>query len=207
MHINSYNVKVGCISSKNFIKSLEEVKSFFGFKLVPIEESSINNSFSAVIIETKVEDKNLSKKIKIPKIFIQEKHQKNTSKSPFELILKLPINIIQFNQSVIDLCKKYEFSKNSLITIGEYVLDKNERVLKKGDKVLKITEKETHCISMLNFYKKSLSKNYILNKIWAYSSDTDTHTVETHIYRLRQKIQESFGDTDFIKNTKDGYSL
>ena len=61
MHSNSYNVKVGCISSKNFIKSLEEVKSFFGFKLVAIEEnseSSINNSCNAVIIETKVENKN-----------------------------------------------------------------------------------------------------------------------------------------------------
>ena len=210
MHNNSYNVKVGCISSKNFIKSLEEVKSFFGFKLVPVEEnfeSSINNSCNAVIIETKVENKNLSNKIKVPKIFIQEKHQKRVSKSPFELIFKLPINIIQFNQSVIDLCKKHEFDKNSLIKIGDYVLDKNERILKKGNKILKITEKETHFIDMLNFYQKSLSKDHILKKIWAYSSDTDTHTIETHIYRLRQKIQDSFGDTNFIKNTKDGYSL
>ena len=210
MHSNSYNVKVGCISSKNFIKSLEEVKSFFGFKLVAIEEnseSSINNSCNAVIIETKVENKNLSNKIKVPKIFIQEKHQKRVSKSPFELIFKLPINIIQFNQSVIDLCKKHEFDKNSLIKIGDYVLDKNERILKKGNKILKITEKETHFIDMLNFYQKSLSKDHILKKIWAYSSDTDTHTIETHIYRLRQKIQDSFGDTNFIKNTPDGYSI
>ena len=210
MHSNSYNVKVVCISSKNFIKSLEEVKSFFGFKLVAIEEnseSSINNSCNAVIIETKVENKNLSNKIKVPKIFIQEKHQKRVSKSSFELILKLPINIIQFNQAVVDLCKKHEFNKNSLIKIRDYVLDKNERVLKKGSKVLKITEKEAHFIDMLNFFQKSLSKDYILKNIWAYSSDTDTHTVETHIYRLRQKIQDSFGDTNFIKNTPDGYSI
>ena len=210
MHSNSYNVKVGCISSKNFINSLEEVKSFFGFKLVPIEdksESSINNNCNAVIIETKSENKNLSNKITIPKIFVQDKHQKRVSKNPFELILRLPINIIQFNQSVIDLCKKHEFNKNSLIEIRDYVLDKNERVLKKGSKILKITEKEIHFIDMLNFHKKSLSKDYILKNIWAYSSDTDTHTIETHIYRLRQKIQNSFGDNNFIKNTKDGYSL
>jgi len=210
MHNNSYNVKVGCISSKNFIKSLEEVKSFFGFKLVDIKgnsETSINNSCNAVIIETKVENKNLSKKIKIPKIFIQEKPQKGVSKNPFEAILKLPINIIEFNQTVVDLCKKYEFEKNSLVKIRDYILDKNERVLKKGSKVLKITEKETHFIDMLNFYQKSLSKDYILKNIWAYSSNTDTHTVETHIYRLRQKIQDSFGDTNFIKNTPNGYSL
>ena len=130
MHSNSYNVKVGCISSKNFINSLEEVKSFFGFKLVPIEdksESSINNNCNAVIIETKSENKNLSNKITIPKIFIQDKHQKRVSKNPFELILRLPINIIQFNQSVIDLCKKHEFNKNSLIEIRDYVLDKKIR--------------------------------------------------------------------------------
>ena len=60
---------------------------------------------------------------------------------------------------------------------------------------------------MLNFYQKSLSKDYILKNIWEYSSNTDTHTVETHIYRLRQKIQDSFGDTNFIKNTPYGYSL
>ena len=119
----------------------------------------------------------------------------------------MPINIIQFNQAVVDLCKKHEFNKNSLIKIRDYVLDKNERVLKKGSKVLKITEKEAHFIDMLNFFQKSLSKDYILKNIWAYSSDTDTHTVETHIYRLRQKIQDSFGDTNFIKNTPDGYSI
>ena len=210
MHNNSYNVKVGCISSKNFIKSLEEVKSFFGFKLVDLKENtetSINNSCNAVIIETKFENKNLSNKIKIPKVFILEKNKKIGSNNPFEVIFKLPINIVEFNQIVLDLCKRYEFEKNSLIKIKDYVLDKNERVLKKGNKVLKITEKETHFIDMLNFYQKSLSKDYILKNIWEYSSNTDTHTVETHIYRLRQKIQDSFGDTNFIKNTPYGYSL
>tara|TARA_B100000029_G_scaffold260871_1_gene257264 strand:+ start:316 stop:948 length:633 start_codon:yes stop_codon:yes gene_type:complete len=210
MHKNSYNIKVGCISSENFINSLQEVKSFFGFKLVPIEEKSenlINNNYNAVIIETKIENKDLSKKINIPKIFIQNKNQKRTSKNSFELIFKLPMNIVQFNQLVVDLCKKYEFRKNSLIKIKDYILDKNERILKKGKKLLRITEKETHFIDMLNSYDKSLSKDYILENIWSYSSDTDTHTVETHIYRLRQKIKDSFDDNNFIKNTKDGYSL
>ena len=50
-------------------------------------------------------------------------------------------------------------------------------------------------------------KNYILEKIWLYSSKTETHTIETHIYRLRQKIKETFNDEDFIKSTKDGYSF
>ena len=87
MHSNSYNVKVGCVSSKNFIKSLEEVKSFFGFKLVDLKENtetSINNSCNAVIIETKFENKNLSNKIKIPKVFILEKNKKIGSNNPLK---------------------------------------------------------------------------------------------------------------------------
>ena len=210
MHSNSYNIKVGCISSENFIKSLEEVKSFFSFKLVSIDEQSpnlIDNSYNALIVEGKLKDKNFFSKIKIPKILIQDKDQKKVSTNSFELILKLPINIIEFNQTIVDFSKKYEFDKNSLIKIRDYILDKNERVLKRGNKMLKITEKETNFIDMLNSYKKSLSKDYILKKIWAYSSDTDTHTVETHIYRLRQKIKDNFGDSDFIKNTEDGYSI
>ena len=210
MHKDSYNIKVGCISSENFINSLKEVKSFFGFNLVSINEKSqniINNNYNAVIIEAKVEKKDFSNKINIPKIFIHKETQKRLLKNPFELVFKLPMNIIHFNQIVIDLCKKHEFSKNSLVKIMDYTLDKNERTLKKGVKSLKITEKETHFIDMLNKQKKSLSKNYILENIWSYSSGTDTHTVETHIYRLRQKIKNSFGDSNFIKNTDEGYSL
>ena len=210
MHTNSYNVKVGCISSKNFINSLYEVKSFLGFDLIEIGknyEKSINNMCNAVIIESRVENKNLSNKIQIPKIFILDKNKKKMSNNPFELILKLPINLVQFNKTVVELCKKYEFNKNSLIQIKGYILDKNERILKKNKISLKITEKETHFIEMLNHYGKSLSKEYILKNIWSYSSDADTHTVETHIYRLRQKIQDSFGDNNFITNTSNGYSL
>jgi len=73
MHSNSYNIKVGCISSKNFIKSLEEVKSFFAFKLVSIDEKSenlIDNSYNALIVEGKLENKNLFSKTNIPKIFV-----------------------------------------------------------------------------------------------------------------------------------------
>ena len=210
MHTNSYNVKVGCISSKNFINSLYEVRSFLGFDLIEIGknyEKSINNMCNAVIIETKVENKNLSNKIQIPKIFILDKNKKKMSNNPFELVLKLPINLVQFNKTVVELCKKYEFNKNSLIQIKGYILDKNERILKKNKISLKITEKETHFIEMLNHYGKTLSKEYILKNIWSYSSDADTHTVETHIYRLRQKIQDSFGDNNFITNTSNGYSL
>ena len=119
----------------------------------------------------------------------------------------MPLNVVKFNQSVVDLCKKYEFNANSQIKIKDYILDKNERILKKNNKNLKITEKEINFIETLNSNKEPLTKDYILKNIWGYSSSTDTHTIETHIYRLRQKIKDSFDDENFIKNTKSGYSL
>ena len=59
----------------------------------------------------------------------------------------------------------------------------------------------------MNSSTKPLSRDFILKNIWNYSTDTDTHTVETHIYRLRQKIKDKFKDNNFIKNSKKGYSL
>jgi len=210
MHTESYNVNIACFCSKNFIKSLEELKSFFSFKIIPVDidsKNSINEKYNAIIIESDLEKKISLDKISIPKIFIQNKNQKKMTQNSFEIVFKLPISVIQFNQAIVDLCKKYEFDQNSLIKIKDYILDKNERTLKKGNKILKITEKEIYFIDTLNSSKKPLNKNYILKNIWAYSSEADTHTIETHIYRLRQKIKNSFGDNNFIKNTIDGYSL
>ena len=210
MHNNSYILNIACCSNENFIKSLEEIKSFFSFKLILVEPSSkdlLGPKYDAIIIESSIEKKIPLEKIKIPKIFIQEKNQKRLSQNSFELTLKLPINIIRFNQAVVDLCKKYEFKKNSQIKIRDYTLDKNERVLKKGNKSLKITEKEINFIETLNSSNKPVGKDFILKNIWKYSSSTDTHTIETHIYRLRQKIKENFGDNNFIKSTKEGYLI
>ena len=210
MHNNSYSINVACFCSQNFTKSLEEVKSFFSFKLISLETNtshSINKNYNAIIIESKVGKKINLSDINIPKIIIQSKNEKKIPKKPFEINFKLPINVVQFNKAVVDLTKKYEFNKNSLIKIKNYILDKNERVLRLDNKTLKITEKEIYFIETLHLSKKPLSKNYILKNIWSYSSDADTHTVETHIYRLRQKIKDNFDDNNFIRNTSDGYSL
>ena len=210
MHNNSYSINVACFCSENFTKSLEEIKSFFSFRLITLETNTshlINKNYNAIIVESTMNKKISLSDINIPKIIIQNKNEKKISIKPFEINFKLPINIVQFNKAVVDLSKKHEFNKNSLIKIKNYVLDKNERVLRLDDKTLKITEKEIYFIETLHSSKIPLSKNYILKNIWSYSSDADTHTVETHIYRLRQKIKESFGDNNFIKNTPDGYSL
>ena len=210
MHNKTYNINVECFCNENFTKSLEEIKSFFGFNLI---SKNINNKdlidgkFNAIVVELENEKKILLQDIMIPKILIQKNNKINKFKDDFSLIVKLPLNVVQFNQDIIDICKKHEFKKNSLIKIKNYILDKNTRVLKKNDITLKVTEKEVIFLEMLYSSKKPLSRNYILKNIWEYSSDTDTHTVETHIYRLRQKIKSHFNDSDFIKNSKEGYSL
>ena len=89
----------------------------------------------------------------------------------------------------------------------DYTLDKKARFLKQIHNSVKITEKEMHFIEELNNSSKPLTKDYILKNIWGYSSSADTHTIETHIYRLRQKIKNQFNDENFIKHTKEGYSL
>ena len=210
MHNSPYSVNIACFCSKNFIKSLEELKSFFSFEFDKLEgdiESSINDKYGAVIIELAAKQKISLSNINIPRIFVSNNIKKLEKKNPFEITFRLPLNVVKFNQDIIDICKKYEFNKNSLIKIKDYILDKNERILKKANRSLKITEKEINFIDALNSSRKPLSKDYILKNIWSYSSDTDTHTIETHIYRLRQKIKKIFDDNDFIKNTEDGYTI
>ena len=211
MHNDSYSVNIACLCSKDLFNSLNEIRSFFTFKINPIQNNtkSLNNEeYDAIIMESGFEKNILQNEINVPKVLIQhEKQKKGQDLDSFDLVFKMPINIIKFNQLIVNLCKKNEFEKNSLIKINDYILDKNQRILKKGSIALKITEREIDFIEKLNSSKQPLNKNFILKNIWSYSSETDTHTIETHIYRLRQKIKENFNDKNFIKSTKDGYSI
>ena len=102
---------------------------------------------------------------------------------------------------------KKEFSDNSSIKVKKYILDKNEKKLFKIDKFIILTEKEVQLIEIFLNNKKPISKDQILKFVWNYSSNADTHTVETHIYRLRKKINDKFSDNDFILNDKKGYYI
>ena len=87
------------------------------------------------------------------------------------------------------------------------MLNKNEKKLSKSNNFILLTEKEVQLLELFLKNKKPISKDSILSSVWNYSSDADTHTVETHIYRLRKKIIEKFMDERFILNNKDGYYL
>ena len=111
------------------------------------------------------------------------------------------------NTTIENIFAKKKFLKNSSIKVKNYLLDKNEKKLIKNSNSIILTEKEVHLIELLLNNPKPLSKDDILSSVWNYSAEADTHTVETHIYRLRKKINQKFMDEEFILNSKDGYHL
>ena len=119
----------------------------------------------------------------------------------------MPTSLKEINSTVEQVTAKKVFSKNSSIEIKKYLLNKNEKKLSRNDSEIILTEKEIQLLELFLDSKKPISKDKILLSVWNYSSDADTHTVETHIYRLRKKISDKFSDDNFITNTKEGYSL
>jgi DNA-binding response OmpR family regulator len=137
------------------------------------------------------------------KILATNKNEKTSN--IFDGVINLPTSVKEINKIVeISLAKK-QFLINSSIKIKDYSLDKNEKKLIKNNISLILTEKEIQLLELFLYNKKPISKNKILSMVWNYSSDADTHTVETHIYRLRKKIHEKFSDGHFILNNKEGY--
>tara|TARA_B110000495_G_C22783180_1_gene457991 strand:+ start:31 stop:357 length:327 start_codon:yes stop_codon:yes gene_type:complete len=108
---------------------------------------------------------------------------------------------------MINVITGKNFAKNSSLDIKEYLLDKNEKKLKKDKLHIVLTEKEIQLIELLFNEPKPIRKKKILELIWKYSASADTHTVETHIYRLRKKITKKFNDEKFIINDDQGYSI
>ena len=124
----------------------------------------------------------------------------------FHVSLELPIDILSFKEILNILITKYNFFKNSKIVIKDYVIDSNERCIIKQKTKVKLTEKELELILALN-NNNGLSKSFLLKSIWKYSSDLDTHAFETHLHRLRKKINKYFKDENFITEKKSSYYL
>ena len=101
---------------------------------------------------------------------------------------------------------KNKFFKQSNIKIGKYNLDLNSRKISFKDKNLDLTERETNLIIFIHD-RKDVSVKDLQKNVWDYSPNLETHTVETHIYRLRKKMKEIFGDENFIFNNNNGYSI
>jgi DNA-binding response OmpR family regulator len=124
----------------------------------------------------------------------------------FHVSLELPIDILSLKEILNILTTKYNFFKNSKIIIKDYVIDSNERCIIKQKVKVKLTEKELALILALN-NNNGLSKSFLLKSIWKYSLDLDTHAFETHLHRLRKKINKYFKDENFITEKKSFYYL
>ena len=125
-----------------------------------------------------------------------------------QLTLKeMPIKIIKLIEEINIKVLKNSFENQSEILIGKFKLNLNSRELSQKNQHLKLTEKEANIIIFLLKSKKPISVDQLQNDVWSYQPDLETHTVETHIYRLRKKIYDQFSDNNFIISTKDGYKI
>ncbi len=125
----------------------------------------------------------------------------------YDAFLELPSSLKEINAIVENIAAKKKFSINSSIKVKNYLLNKNEKKLSNSGDFIILTEKEVQLIELFLDNKKPISKKNILSSVWHYSVEADTHTVETHIYRLRKKINDKFMDENFILNNKNGYYL
>ena len=201
--MHKLNVKV--LGSSPFCSSLNELKAFLKFN--PLVDN-INDKYKIILFHMDALQDKKQKDFIYNNSFIKIcAGNKSGFKDNFDAFLQLPATIKEINAIVEDTIAKKKFNQNSSIEIKGYLLDKNEKKLSKLKNFIILTEKEIQLLDLFLNNKKPVSKDQILSSVWNYSSDADTHTVETHIYRLRKKINEKFMDEKFILNNKNGYYL
>ena len=130
-----------------------------------------------------------------------------TNEKQIHCITKLPIKISNLADQLNARLIQQNYSAQSNININKYILDINSRILKKSGNELKLTEREIDTIIFLKNENKPVKVDILQRKVWKYGEDLETHTVETHIYRLRKKIKDTFNDDLFIESKKDGYII
>ena len=196
---------------------LDEIKDNLSFK---VENFNNEDEFLKFLNENKVDKKKfiimttihkkdffLKKNFNLKNIFF---FLENNSEQNFDLnynIFKYPIDIYNLIEKInIQLIKqKYDFQ--SKIKLKNYSLDLNSRTITKDTTNLKLTEREMDIILFLNDSEKPQKINILQNQVWRYSNKLETHTVETHIYRLRKKMNDNFKDDNFIVSSDAGYFI
>ena len=176
---------------KELFNILDEIKENFEFKLEFYEndkelEKLEHDNLSDYLVLTKKKLSTVKKQITID---------------------KFPIKISELSQTLNINFLKSKFTEQSRIDLGRYYLDLNSRILNQNDTELELTEKESSILIFLKQSKDPVKINQLQEKVWGYNSELETHTVETHVYRLRKKIKDKFFDNEFIISDKEGYFL
>ena len=202
-----HKLNVLIYGSENFKSTIIEIKSYLKFNLLFSQKklSDIDPKDFDGLISNEYNIKDIPKDLNVFKILATNENK--YKKDIFDYTLNLPISVKEINNVIESVAAKKKFSKNSSIQIKLYFLDKNEKKLSKDNKSITLTEKEIQLLELFLSKDEPISKNEVLSLVWHYSSDADTHTVETHIYRLRKKIKQKFNDENFILNNKNGYYL
>jgi len=191
------------LGDDNFTRTFEELKSFFEFdyKIQNIKDfkEASSNSIYILLLET-------LKKINLANnniIVLKISDDKNIKYAN----INVPCDIVEFQKLILKNLITKKFVANAEIKVKNYLLDVNSRILIRNKMQLQLTEKETKLIELLNEKKVPLNKEQLINLIWNYSSKSETHTLETHIYRLRKKISDKFNDDNFIRISDKGYYI
>ena len=203
------NIHLHIIGSDSFSKLFKELDLNYIVSTNIISEHNIKDSFIRIIFAETLQLEKLKKLLSdnVPTVFLLNNSNfllKNKLRLlDFHISLILPIEILSLKEILNILLTKYSFFRKSKIIIKGYEIDSNQRlIMKKGIKA-KLTEKELELILALN-NKNGLDKSFLLKNIWNHNSDLESHAFETHLHRLRKKINNNFKDNKFIieKNSK-----
>jgi hypothetical protein len=206
------NTHLHIIGSQTLVSMLDELD--FNYNISCDKNIKYNNKdlFVRVIVIEKLQPTEIKKYFleNIPTIFLlNNKHYliKNKLKlMEFHVVLFVPIEFLSFKEIINILITKYNFFKKSKIIIKGYEIDSNQRVIMKNGIKAKLTEKELNLILMLE-KSNGLKKSFLLKSVWNHSSDLETHAFETHLHRLRKKMNKFFKDTKFIIEKNSLYYL
>jgi len=206
------NVQLCVLGSELFLNILNELQ----FNNILNPNSNLNQedkkiSIKVIFVENLMIKDVKNYLLKNEPIILLLKHKEYIKKNNLNLLnfhisLELPIEIFSFKEILNILVTKYNFLKKSKILIKDYEVDSNERFITKQKVKVKLTEKELELILTLN-NNNGLNKSFLLKKIWKYSHDLESHAFETHLHRLRKKINKYFKDKNFIVERNSNYYL
>jgi len=206
------NVHLHIIGSKIFTSILDELNLNYNISSDENLKYNQKDVFVRIIFAEKLQLAEIKKYFleNTPTIFLLNtkdyliKNKLNLKE--FHVALFVPIEVLSFREILNILITKYNFFRKSKIIINGYQIDSNQRIIEKNGIKTKLTEKELELILALN-RKRGLEKSFLIHSVWKRSSDLESHAFETHLHRLRKKINKFFKDKEFIIEKNSLYYL
>jgi DNA-binding response OmpR family regulator len=206
------NIHLHIIGSESFFNLLDELNLNYTVSFDKNLKYKNQNFLVRIIFLERVHLSEAKKYFleNVPTIFLLKNKdylKKNNLKLlEFHISLFIPVEILSLREIINILLTKYNFFKKSKIIINNYEIDSNQRVISRNGIQTKLTEKELELILTLN-KNSGLKKSFLLQKIWKHNSDLESHAFETHLHRLRKKIDKFFKDKKFIIEKNSSYYL